>query len=245
MNDLTSAETPDPTINQRSKPLDAPMLVSEWGGRYTAQLGIQLDNLEAGEIYKWLIAAILYGARISEKIATHTWQLLERNALLTPECAIHTGWDGVVALLDQGGYARYDYKTATKLLAVSQTLLDQYAGDLNQLHAAARDCDDLERRIMALGKGIGPVTTQIFLRELRGRWDKATPSLAQPAFQAARELGYLPKDCYDDDQLALTHLQAVWVKSGASMTSFPDFEAALVRYGLWLRHQKNRIKHLK
>lgn len=245
MRDLTDTKTLHVFSKQQGKPLDAPTLVTEFGGCYSTQLGIQLNDLDAAEIYKWLLAAILYGAPISEKIATHTWRVLERNGLLTPESIVRTGWDGLVNLLDEGGYARYDHKTATKMLAVSQTLLDRYAGNLNYLHAAALDSDDLAQRIMGLSKGIGPVTVQIFLRELRGRWNKVMPPLAQLAFQAARALGFLPQDCHNDDQLALIRLQDLWEKSGMSLLNFPDFEAALVRYGLWLRHQSNAIKILK
>ncbi len=227
---------------QQGAPLDATTLLSGFGGRYSTQLGIQLNDLDAAEIYKWLLAAILYGAPISEKIAMHTWQVLERKGSLTPGSIVRTGWDGLVNLLDEGGYARYDHKTATKMLVVSQTLLDRYAGNLNHLHAAALDPDDLAQRIMGLSKGIGPVTVQIFLRELRGHWDKAMPPLAQLAFQAAQALGFLPQGCDDDHQLALTLLQDIWEKSGMSSLNFPDFEAALVRYGIWLRHQSNAIK---
>ena len=131
------------------------------------------------------------------------------------------------------------------MLAVSQTLLDRYAGNLNHLHAAALDSDDLAQRVMNLGKGMGPVTIQIFLRELRGRWNKAMPPLAQLAFQAAQALGFLSQGCDDDYQLALALLQDLWEKSGMSLLNFPDFEAALVRYGLCLRHQSHAIKILK
>jgi len=242
MRDLTDTKTLHASSKQQRAPLDATTLVSEFGGRYSTQLGIQLNDLDAAEIYKWLLAAILYGAPISEKIAMHTWQVLEHNGSLTPESIVCTGWDGLVNLLDEGGYARYDHKTATKMFVVSQTLLDRYAGNLNHLHAAALDSDDLAQRIMGLSKGIGPVTVQIFLRELRGRWSKAMPPLAQLAFQAAQALGFLPQGCDDDHQLALTLLQDIWEKSGMSLLNFPDFEAALVRYGLWLRHQNNAIK---
>lgn len=245
MHNLIDAKTLRPSSKQQGKPLDVSALVSEFGGRYSTQLGIQLSDLDAAEIYKWLLAALLYGAPISEKIATHTWQALERHTPLKPESVVRTGWDELVAVLDEGGYARYDHKTATKMLEVSQTLLDRYAGNLNHLHAAALDPDDLAQRIMGLSKGIGPVTVQIFLRELRGRWSKAMPPLAQLAFQAAQVLRFLPQDCPDDDQSGLICLQELWEKSGESRSDFPDFEAALVRYGLWLHHRNNAIKILK
>ncbi len=107
-------------------------------------MGIHLHELNPAEIYKWFLAALLYGARISEAIASRTWQVLKRYDILTPERVIDAGWERLVALLDEGGYVRYDYKTATKLLAVDQSLLDQYASNLNDLHATAADAYDLE-----------------------------------------------------------------------------------------------------
>ncbi|WP_292993680.1 hypothetical protein [Nitrosomonas sp.] len=72
MCDLIDARTLRPFPDPQDKPRDALSLVSKFGGRYSKQLGIQLDDLDAAEIYKWLLAALLYGAPISEKIATHT-----------------------------------------------------------------------------------------------------------------------------------------------------------------------------
>lgn len=220
----------------------ASALVAELGGSYAAQLGIHLHALDPAEIYKWFLAALLYGARISETIAGRTWQVFRHHDILTPERVIDAGWERLVALLDEGGYVRYDYKTATKLLAVNQSLLDQYAGNLNDLHATAADACDLEQRVMSLGKGIGCVTTHIFLRELRGRWEKAAPPLAALALNAAQELGFVPEALKNDPQQILIHLQQVWCKNGESMESFADFEAALVRYGLRLRHLEKKNK---
>ena len=118
----------------------------------------------AGYRYSGIVAATAYASLYS--VAS----MIEGVVLL-----IRTGWDGLVVLLDRGGYARYDYKTATKLLAVSQTLLDCYAGNLNRLHAAARDSDDLALRVMSLGKGVGPVTAQIFLRNCAAAGIKPRP----------------------------------------------------------------------
>ncbi|PTN10986.1 hypothetical protein [Nitrosomonas aestuarii] len=217
----------------KKNPID---FVAEQGGSYAFVLGIDLNGLKPIEIYKWFLAALLYGARISEKIATHTWQVFQKHHVMSPRQVINTGWGGLVALLDEGGYARYDFKTATKLLTVNQTLLSNYDGDLNQLHAAANDACDLEQRIMALGKGIGKVTTQIFLREMRGRWCYAKPALSPLAWRAATEIGYLIKNVKNDAR-ALEQLQIIWSDANQTAAKFPDFEAALVRYGLYLRHQ--------
>ncbi|MEN6587137.1 MAG: hypothetical protein ABFE02_13950 [Sulfuricella sp.] len=211
-------------------------LIAERGGGYAAMLGIDLAGLSPNAVHQWFLAAELYGARIPESVATRTWREFKRDGVLLPQHLIEAGWDGLVAILDRGGYVRYDYKTATKLLDVSRALLDGYGGSLLALHAAATDAADLERRIMALGKGIGRVTTDIFLREMRGKWAKADPPLAPLALMAAQALGYLP-DSMGDEREALLQLQRLWAERGMTADSFPDFETALVREGLIRRRR--------
>jgi len=232
---------PQPSeVSGRSHLPNAPALVAELGGSYAAGLGIDLGALDSAEIYKWFIAAVLYGARIPETVASRSWHEFANNGVLTPQRMLDTGWDGLVAMLDRGGYVRYDYKTATKLLEINHALLHHYGGDLNTLHAVAADPADLEQRITDLGKGIGKVTAGIFLRELRGRWQKAVPPLSPLALMAARTLGLIPNRIGDDHDQALAWLQHLWREQGMTAASFPDFEAALVRQGLRLRRRAAR-----
>lgn len=217
-------------------------LVAARGGAYAAMLGIDLGCLDPDEIQRWFLAAELYGARISEHVATRTWREFQKGGVMLPRQLIETGWDGLVAILDRGGYVRYDYKTATKLLEVSQALLETYGGNLNTLHEAATSSADLERRIMALGKGVGRVTTGIFLRELRGRWARADPPLSPLALAAALELGYLPASL-GDGRMALHVLQRLWCEHGGTESGFPDFETALVREGLIRRRAMRHRGH--
>lgn len=94
-----------------------------------------------------------------------------------------------MSLLDEGGYTRYDFSTAEKLLRVFGSLQKEYGGDLNRLHAASADSHDLEGRIMKLGKGVGPTTVSIFLREMRGIWKKADPAPSPLVSLAMGKLG--------------------------------------------------------
>lgn len=231
---------PDPEI-ATLHPTSPPALVAESGGSYAAALGIDLAGSQPDEIYKWFLAAVLYGARIPESVATRAWREFARSGIVTPQGVVETGWDGLVAMLDRGGYARYDYKTATKLLDINRALIADYAGDLNRLHAAAADAADLEQRLMALGKGIGEVTTGIFLRELRGRWEKSAPALSPLALQAALALGYVKGDTEDP----LAELKRLWREQGGTDMDFVDFEAALVRRGLKLRRRATRDRQIK
>ena len=211
-------------------------LVSNRGGRYASALGIDLAAPGVGERFKWFLAAVLYGTRISESLATRTWREFTARGALTPDRILQTGWDGLVGILDAGGYVRYDYKTATKLLAIGATLMEDYGGSLDALHDTAADARDLENRIKALGKGIGDTTVGIFLRELRGIWAKADPPLSPPAFGAAVALGYLRRGAHDPAR-ALARLRRLWAADGQPAQDFADFEAALVREGLRLRRQ--------
>jgi hypothetical protein len=209
-------------------------LVESHGGRYASQFGIELGASDAGERFKWFLAAVLYGTRISESLARRTWREFAARGMLTPERIRATGWDGLVAILDAGGYVRYDYKTATKLLEACDALMRDYGGNLDALHAAAADPRDLENRLKALGKGIGDTTVGIFLRELRGLWSRAEPPLSPLALAAAKALGYLNPAVVDVTH-ALRTLQQTWMADGQPASTFAEFEAALVREGLRMR----------
>jgi len=221
----------------------ATRLVQSLGGRFSVAMGVDLESLDKRELFKWFVAAVLFGAPISQEIATRTYGELSDNALLSPKALLRRGWDGLVKVLDKGGYVRYDFKTATKLLDLSKALLDGYKGDLNNLHDAASDPKDLEQRLEDLAKGIGAVTAGIFLRELRGLWPKAQPRLSGLVLTAARDLRLLSRRSTDPGR-ALQRLQKVWLGEGNRKKDFPDFDAALVRYGLQLRRRTVHIETL-
>lgn len=219
------------------KPLAA--LVKAMGGKFSTALGIALASGESPEIFKWLLAAILFGARISGRIAVQTYNEFSRENLLTPNDLLRRGWNGLVEVLDRGGYVRYDFKTATKLLEVCRTLMERYHGDLNTLHSGAKGPGDLEQRIRQLGKGVGEVSVGIFLREMRGTWRKAEPLPSDLVLSGAESLGLLGKNPKDRKR-ALEQLKAKWAEEGGRLAQFPDFEAALLRRGLAARRNSRK-----
>ncbi|MDD3579399.1 MAG: hypothetical protein PHW74_00090 [Desulfobacca sp.] len=203
-------------------------LLQTLGGRFATELGIDLKaGPEARQ--KWLLAAMLFGARISGAIAARTYQVFATHGVIGPAAIRAQGWDRLVALLDAGGYARYDFKTATKLLTAMENLQQDYQGDLEQLHAVAQDAKDLEARLMRLAPGMGPTTVEIFLRELRGIWAKAEPRLSPLAGDAARNLALVPDNLAAGP--ALEALKKRWGAEPLPGYDFPDLEAALVRLG--------------
>ncbi len=150
---------------------------------YSEDLGIDLK--EPSGRFKWFLASILFGARISEKIAMNSYNCFERYGLDSPEKIVTAGWDELVKILDEGGYVRYDFSTATKLLEIIKTLKDKY-GSLENLYEQSSDTKDLEIKLQEF-KGIGAVTTQIFLRELWGVWH-ISPEVSSRAKNAAENL---------------------------------------------------------
>jgi endonuclease III len=203
-------------------------LVKVIGGRFSSALGIHLSSGNPREIFKWFLAAILFGARISEAIVIRTYREFEGEGVLSAGGVLDKGWDGLVEVLDRGGYARYDFKTATKLLDICSAVMKRYQGDLNILHSGARDPRDLEERLKALGKGIGDTTVNIFLREMRGIWGKADPPPSDLVVMAAKNLRLIPSDLPDRKEI-LGRLKKKWTCEGMKMNDFPDFEAALLR----------------
>ena len=182
---------------------------------------------ESGELFKWLIASFLFGARISERIAASTYKQLERDGLVEPRRIISAGWSRLVESLDKGGYVRYDFSTADRLLLLSSELLRSYEGDLNRLHKIAKDPDDLQRKLKEF-KGIGDVTANIFLRELRGVWSKANPPVQPPVVEAARNLGLVRSR---SGRKVLEELQKFWRTKRVPGKSFVNLETALFRLG--------------
>ena len=202
-------------------------LSDELGRPYHELLGINLKGSKKGEIFKWYIASSLFGARISETIAMKTYKQFEKDGLLSPERIIARGWSRLVESLDSGGYVRYDFSTADDLLALSDLLMRSYGDDLNRLHDQAKDPADLEARLNEF-RGVGDVTVNIFLRELRGVWKKADPTLGRHVILAARNLGIV-KSAQPVE--ALDELRRVWRANAVPRKTFVNFEVALSRLG--------------
>lgn len=159
------------------------------GQPFSVSLGIDLGSKKPEELSKWFLASILYSKPIRESTATITYQVFEADGVVTAEKVVATGWEGLVSLLDEGGYTRYDFSTATKLVEVFGNLQRSYGGDLNRLYAASTDAKDIEDRLVGLGKGIGATTVSVFLRDLRHVWTKARPEPSPLVRLGMRELG--------------------------------------------------------
>ncbi len=155
---------------------------------YSEDLGIDLWQPDGR--FKWFLASLLFGARVDEGVAANSYMAFQKAGLDSPEKITAAGWDELVLVLDKGGYRRYDFSTATKLLHIMDELVERYSPSkypLEELRRRSTDTKDLERRLQEF-KGIGPVTTQIFLRELREPW-KVNPEISSRELKMAECLG--------------------------------------------------------
>jgi hypothetical protein len=132
---------------------------------FSEVLGINLKSGKEEELFKWFLACLLFGKPIQQAVAKRTYFEFEKEKILSPEVILKAGWDKLVEILDRGHYVRYDFSTATKLLEISKELKQRY-GSLGNLLRQSKDRKDLEARLQEF-KGIGPVTTRIFLREFK------------------------------------------------------------------------------
>lgn len=168
--------------------MDVVTLIEECGEPYSKMLGIDLKRGDNAYV-KWLLASILYAKPIREESATKTFKAFESAGLVDAKSIADAGWDRLVQVLDKGGYARYDYSTADRLLEIFGNLQKNYGGSLQGLYDLSVDAKDLEHRIMGLGKGIGPVTVSVFLRDMQLVWPEVRPTPTPRIKKAAEALG--------------------------------------------------------
>jgi len=162
--------------------------VAAYGQPYSSMLGINLKSRKNEDIIKWFLAAILYSKPIRESSATRTYQCFEKQGITTARRIVAAGWDRLVSILDEGGYTRYDFSTADKLLEIFGRLEKLYGGDLTKLYELSRDGAEVEERLKGLGKGIGNTTISIFLRDMKHIWRKTEPRATPLVTMALKKL---------------------------------------------------------
>ena len=204
-------------------------LVGRLGGRWSRGLGIDVDEGDE-EVERWALAATLFGNRMSAAVVERTYRVLAKAGVATIAQAGERSWDELVELLDRGGYVRYDFRTASRLLALARAVATEHGGRVASLGEALRDPAELEAALDAL-PGWGPVTVRVFLRELRGLWPGAELSLDDRALAGAEHLGLVSPG----DRAPLARLRRLAAVAGLDVR---DLEAALVR--LELAHARKR-----
>ncbi|HET6697640.1 MAG TPA: endonuclease [Nocardioidaceae bacterium] len=184
----------------------AAALVERHGRTYAEDAGITLAD-KPSPLWRLLVLSLLLSARISADIAVAAARELSRAGYRTPRSMREATWQDRVDALGRGHYRRYDERTASMLGEVADRVLEEYAGDLRRLHAAAREdasagashpvrdggqagelAAALSRRLQEF-TGIGPTGASIFCREVQGIWPDLAPYVDDRAAGGAERLG--------------------------------------------------------
>jgi endonuclease III-like uncharacterized protein len=107
------------------------------------------------------------------------------------------------------------------LLEIASRLKEKY-GSLENLYVQAKNDKDLEKKLQEF-KGVGPTTVNTFLRELKGTWEKARPSLSPVAREVASRLGL------DENDLERPQVEAALVRIGLEFCKNGQCSACPVR----------------
>jgi len=193
-------------------------LMKRHGRAYCDELGINIDRNTPSPLFCWLVASLLFSARIGAGQAVKAAQALFNAGWRTPQSMAAASWEERVHVLNRHGYARYDESTSRMLGETADILLDHYGGDLRKLRGEAGGDVGRLTQLLAEFKGIGKVGAGIFLREAQQVWDEYYPFADGRALKAAASLG-LGKD-------AKTLAELVPERR------FPKFLTALVRADL-------------
>ncbi|MCL7491776.1 endonuclease [Streptomyces sp. MCA2] len=167
-------------------------LLERHGETFAAQSGIRLGNTPQ-PLYQVLVLAGLLSARIRASVAVAAARALFDAGLRTPRRMAEATWQQRVDALGEGGYRRYDERTATQLGDGATLLQDTYRGDLRRMREEAGGDTAALRGALRKVPGLGPAGCDIFLREVQGVWTELAPYLDAKAVQGAGRLG-LPDD---------------------------------------------------
>lgn len=195
-------------------------IIDRFGGRFSSQVDIDVDDGDE-EIERWFLASTLFGNRIDSTIAVRTYQVLDGLGLSSIDDVAACDRDELVEFLDRGGYVRYDYRMAARLLALAENAERVLPDGVTALGSRCTDPERL-RVVLESLPGWGPVTTRTFLRELRGSWPGADLSVDPLAARAARHMGI----GHDGDAFDVEELRHC---ASAASVDVRDLEAALVR----------------
>ncbi|HBF79354.1 MAG TPA: endonuclease [Streptomyces sp.] len=163
-------------------------LLEEHGTTYAEEAGIRLRDTPQ-PLYQLLVLSHLLSARIRASVAVASARALFSDGMRSPRRMADATWQQRVDALGEGGYRRYDERTATQLGDGAELLLDAYGGDLRRLRRDADGDTDALRSGLRRFPGMGPAGADIFLREAQVVWPEVAPYLDSKALQGAERLG--------------------------------------------------------
>ncbi|MBB5935562.1 endonuclease [Streptomyces zagrosensis] len=163
-------------------------LLDAHGQTYAAEAGIRLRDTPQ-PLYQLLVLADLLSARIRASVAVAAARALADAGMRDPRRMAEASWQQRVDALGEGGYRRYDERTATQLGEGAALVRDRYGGDLRRMRDAADGDVKKLRALLQEVPGLGPTGADIFVREAQLAWPEFAPYLDAKALKGAERLG--------------------------------------------------------
>ncbi len=163
-------------------------LLEGYGRTYAAEAGIPLRDTPQ-PLYQLLVLSHLLSARIRASVAVAAARALSAHGMRTPRRMADATWQQRVDALGEGGYRRYDERTATQLGEGAGLVLDVWKGDLRRLRAEADGDGEALRAGLRRVRGIGPAGADIFVREVQDVWPETGFWVGAKGLQGAERLG--------------------------------------------------------
>lgn len=165
----------------------AAALLDAHGRTYAAEAGIRLRDTPQ-PLFQLLVLSLLLSARIRASVAVAAARALFDAGLRNPRAMAEADWQQRVDALGEGGYRRYDERTATMLGEAAELVRQSCGGDLRRMREQADGDADRLRALLCEVPGVGPAGADIFLREVQEVWTEFAPYLDGKAQQGAARL---------------------------------------------------------
>ncbi|MEI7031185.1 endonuclease [Streptomyces pratensis] len=163
-------------------------LLEECGRTYAQEAGIRLRDTPQ-PLYQLLVLSHLLSARIRASVAVAAARTLFAHGMRTPRRMADATWQQRVDALGEGGYRRYDERTATQLGEGAHLVLDAWGGDLRRLRREADGDTAVLRSGLQRVPGVGPAGADIFVREVQEVWPETGPWVGEKGLRGAERLG--------------------------------------------------------
>ncbi|GFH80171.1 MULTISPECIES: endonuclease [Streptomyces diastaticus group] len=170
----------------------AATLLDRHGTTYAREAGITLKDTPQ-PLYQLLVLSSLLSARIRASVAVDAARALFHDGMRNPRAMADASWQNRVDALGEGGYRRYDERTATQLGDGAELLLEEHRGDLRRVREEAHGDEKAVVSGLRETPGMGPTGADIFLREAQAVWPEFAPHFDGKALRGAERLG-LPQD---------------------------------------------------
>lgn len=148
---------------------------------FAEEAGISLSDAPA-PLFQLLTLCMLQAKPIKASVAVRAARGLFGAGLTTPGAMRAARRPTLIRIFGSTGYKRYDESTATRLRAMSASLLDDHGGDLRTLRPGAPAS-------LEIFDGVGPACALMFAREAQGVWPELAPVFDAKALQGADKLG--------------------------------------------------------